>query len=452
MSSTFSKTISFSLVTLLVFATIGTGPGFAADLHSRLDDTAIAEDVALNPFRSSVSPRFERVESRNPFEAAALSWTTGMSDVTVRMRASVDGVAWTEWKVANIDSDLTDVTEGRFFTSIVHFGGALRHVEYELSSTAAGVPINALSLTTFAPPPSRSTARLRSNSLRLGEVEVRSRIDWNCPDGSSSRWTPTYTKVTHEVVHHTAGANNVPDWEAEVRNIWYFHTVTRAWGDVGYNYLIDPNGVIYEGRAGGDGALGAHFSCRNTNTTGVSLLGTFTGVPPTAAALESLKRLLRELSARYGVVPGTIVRHTPTGLDLPTILTHRDGNPSPAVCTTTTCPGDALYALMPSIRESAAACVSPSIAVQPSSQSIVPGSSASLQIAAAGTSPMTFQWYVGSRGHTGEPVTGANVASMSVSPAATTTYWVRITNACGTVDSLESQVSVGRGNRRRTVR
>ena len=381
-----------------------------------------------------------------------MSWSSGNTDITVRLRASADGVRWSEWKPAAIDSDLTDVSEGRFFTSIVHFGGVNHHIEYEFTTSTDGGILDALALTTFAPPPVRSAPRLRSSALRLGNVEVRSRLDWNCPDGESSRWTPTYTKVTHEVVHHTAGANDVPDWETEVRNIWYFHTVTRGWGDVGYNYLIDPNGVIYEGRAGGDGALGAHFSCRNTNTTGVSMLGTYTSVPPTTAAIESLVRLLRELSARYGITPGTVLRHTPTGLDLPTILTHRDGNPSPAVCSTTTCPGDALYSLMPSIRASVAACAPPTISAHPRSSSILPGSSVSMEVSVTGSAPMSYQWYVGVSGNTAEPVAGATSASLAAFPGATTSYWVRVTNSCGSVDSSTAQVSVGRGIRRRAVR
>jgi len=151
-------------------------------------------------------------------------------------------------------------------------------------------------------------------------------------------------------VHHTAGANNLIDWEAEVRNIWYYHTFSNAWGDIGYNFLIDPNGVIYEGRAGGPGAIGAHFSCRNSNTVGISLLGTFSSVSPTDGALQSLKLLLVELCARNAIDPTAVLRHPSSGLDLPTILGHRDGNVPGATCTITECPGDVLYAMFPSIR------------------------------------------------------------------------------------------------------
>jgi hypothetical protein len=159
------------------------------------------------------------------------------------------------------------------------------------------------------------------------------------------------------VVHHTAGANSVPDWDAEVRSIWHLHTNINGWGDIGYNYLIDPNGVVYEGRAGGDGAIGAHFSCRNTNTVGIALLGTYSTATPTPAALESLESLLAELSVRNAIAPQAMILHVPTALLVPTIIGHRDGNPSTLTCSKTVCPGDVLHALLPSIRSAVAARV-----------------------------------------------------------------------------------------------
>src|SRR5436190_969637 len=89
-----------------------------------------------------------------------------------------------------------------------------------------------------------------------------------------------------------------------------FRTVWR-WG-IWYNFLIAPNGVIYEGRAGGAGAIGAHFSCRNTNTVGVALLGTYITALPTTAALESLKQLLAELCARNQIDPTAFALHVPS--------------------------------------------------------------------------------------------------------------------------------------------
>jgi hypothetical protein len=275
------------------------------------------------------------VVASQPFESAAVSWS---ASATVRIRVSADGEKWSEWITPAMDAD-----SDRNLTAITHFGAPQRFIEYAFDGTVDGVTV-----TTF-PASARSIAATQVSG-------IRTRVEWGCPEGEQSpQWTPAYSKVTHAVVHHTAGANSVPDWDAEVRSIWHLHTFTNGWGDIGYNYLIDPNGVVYEGRAGGDGAIGAHFSCRNTNTVGIALLGTYTDVTPTSAALASLESVLAELCQKNAIAPLSMMVHAPTQLLLPTIIGHRDGNPSTTTCSKTECPGDVLYALLPSIRSDVAA-------------------------------------------------------------------------------------------------
>lgn len=88
------------------------------------------------------------------------------------------------------------------------------------------------------------------------------------------------------------------------------------------------------------------------------------------------------------------------------------------------------------------ACAAPTISTQPQSKSIAPGTSTSLSVTAAGTSPFTYQWYVGTVGNVSAPVSGGTGTSINVTPTATTSYWVRVTNACGTVDSSAATVTV----------
>lgn len=289
-----------------------------------------------------------RVESPAPFESMALSWSAP-AEVNVRVRVSDDGSSWSEWQAVSLDHDSSDPSAGRYVTAIAHFGAAKKHLQIETSA-----PVQRMTATMFPPHPPRR--RIVPFSISVGGLLVRSRSDWGCPDGQDAKdWKPAYTTVTHAVVHHTAGSNSVANWEAEMRSIWNLHTFTNGWGDIGYNYLIDPNGVIYEGRAGGFGAIGAHFSCRNTNTVGVAMLGTYSNVIPTPAALDSLKRLLAEIVTRHHIDPTAFAIHVPSQLNVPTIMTHRDGNTSPLTCTRTECPGDALYAMMPAIRSDVAA-------------------------------------------------------------------------------------------------
>ncbi|HTI29367.1 MAG TPA: N-acetylmuramoyl-L-alanine amidase [Methylomirabilota bacterium] len=204
---------------------------------------------------------------------------------------------------------------------------------------------------------------------------VISRAAWGADesirfDGAGDeRWPREYFPLQKLVVHHTAGRNADPNPAATVRAIYYFHAVTRRWGDIGYNYLIDEAGRVYEGRAsrdywngtipssdnlGGLAVAGGHAKYHNQGTMGIALLGTFTTQAPTAAAQAALVRMLAWAAAKYHIDPrasGTYV-NPQTGVSRYTanITGHRDYQ-------STTCPGGVLYALMPTIRSQVAAAM-----------------------------------------------------------------------------------------------
>ncbi len=81
------------------------------------------------------------------------------------------------------------------------------------------------------------------------------------------------------ILHHTATTNNYApqDVPAIIRSIYAFHVEAEDWCDVGYNFLVDRFGRIWEGRYGGidKPVLGAHAGGFNTNTFGVGMIGTF---------------------------------------------------------------------------------------------------------------------------------------------------------------------------------
>ncbi len=170
------------------------------------------------------------------------------------------------------------------------------------------------------------------------------RTDW-CAIGCPIDPTPVYTDVTHLIIHHSAGSNTANDWAAVVRAIWNYHVNSNGWDDIGYNWLIDPNGVLYEGRP--DNMQGAHFCGHNAGTMGVCVMGTYTNVTPTAAALNTLTELLAWKSCKEGIDPEGFSFHASSGLNLNNISGHRDG------CNTE-CPGNAFYPMLPSVRENVA--------------------------------------------------------------------------------------------------
>ncbi len=86
-------------------------------------------------------------------------------------------------------------------------------------------------------------------------------------------------------------------------------------------------------------------------------------------------------------------------------------------------------------------CNAPSISTQPASQSISLGSQATLTVAATGTTPFTYQWFVGTSGTTTTPV-GTNSTTFNPSPSTTTSYWVRVSNSCNGVQFANSNTAV----------
>ncbi|HEX7190363.1 MAG TPA: hypothetical protein VF381_02220 [Thermoanaerobaculia bacterium] len=86
-------------------------------------------------------------------------------------------------------------------------------------------------------------------------------------------------------------------------------------------------------------------------------------------------------------------------------------------------------------------CTPPAITSQPQSTTIQAGASAVLTVSASGTGPV-YQWYVGASGNTSTPITEGTEASFTARPTATVSFWVRVTNGCGSVDSATATVTV----------
>lgn len=287
-------------------------------------------------------------QAPHAFLAVAVEWPTPLDEaVPFRIRASRDGRLWSPWRDARRDPHVPE--SSRAFLAFEDSG--YRFVE--LDGAPAGVKLHFIDPGPSANAFTQSVAPPRAS---LSKPPVVGRLEWGSPDGNNMRGTPSYSTVTHLIIHHTADGP-VADFAAWIRAIWSFHVNVNGWADIGYNYLIAPNGVIFEGRAGGDNVIGAHFSCQNSGTMGVALLGNYMDSPPTAAALASLVQLLAWRAAALDLNPGGTTLHRGTNLPLPVISSHRDGNPSPLACTRTDCPGNQLYPLLGRIRTEVAALI-----------------------------------------------------------------------------------------------
>ncbi len=110
-------------------------------------------------------------------------------------------------------------------------------------------------------------------------------------------------KIEKIILHHTAEATSERDPMEIMRAIYKYHTITRGWGDIGYNFVIDKEGNIYEGRSGPPNTVGAHVAYHNIGSIGISLMGNFQIEKPTERQIEVLEVLLAKLSHDYNVDP-----------------------------------------------------------------------------------------------------------------------------------------------------
>jgi len=172
-----------------------------------------------------------------------------------------------------------------------------------------------------------------------------------CPSGNCDPQSSPYAiDVTHVIVHHSAtNYSSGTDYAQVVYSYWDYHVNTHGWNDIGYNWLVDSNGILYEGR--GDGIQGAHFSCMNGQTMGVCMIGNFETATPTTEAISTLESIVAwEVTDKdIDVLANTY--HPSSQLNLYTVSGHKDGNPSPVGCPSgTLCPGTNLYSELASIR------------------------------------------------------------------------------------------------------
>jgi len=99
--------------------------------------------------------------------------------------------------------------------------------------------------------------------------------------------------------------------------------------------------------------------------------------------------------------------------------------------------GDLKYAT------NATSCTLPVTTSQPQSQTIESGQTASMSVGASGTTPLWYQWYRGSSGDASNPISGATSSSYTTPILTqTTSYWVRVTNSCGSADSNTANITV----------
>lgn len=188
------------------------------------------------------------------------------------------------------------------------------------------------------------------------QPEIVTRAQWGADEDIGGPERSYAERVRFGVVHHTAGSNTYSqaDAAAVVRAIQRYHVEANGWSDIGYHFLIDRFGTIYEGRSGGIDrpVVGAHAGGFNTGSFGVAVMGTFASTPPSTEAVSAMTDLLAwkmdvhhvDVTSRLSARSRGSTRY-PDGeiVELDALSGHRD-------VSETLCPGAALYDLVPALR------------------------------------------------------------------------------------------------------
>ena len=322
----------------------GTAAVAAAVRPAAADAASFTEDVALPAGARIAGARHTLAPVRTPrFDLIGLDFGPA-AHVHAQVRARLGDRRWSRW--ADVHDPTQPVWTGPADTFQVRFTGTARRLRARLTRTGP------------APRPAAHAA-LRAQSD--GQPSIILRAGWG-GDKVVPRAAPLIGEVDMGFVHHTVTLNDYgpEDSASIVLGIARYHRDHNGWNDIGYNFLVDRYGQIFEGRAGGIelAIVGAQAQGYNSFSTGVSCIGDYTSIPLPADGIDSLTHLLAWKLTLHGVPCKGLVTVTSQGgadnryaagrsITFNRISGHRDGD-------ATACPGSALYAQLPTIRNRSA--------------------------------------------------------------------------------------------------
>ncbi|HEY3561821.1 MAG TPA: N-acetylmuramoyl-L-alanine amidase [Kribbella sp.] len=316
--------------------------------------------AALVPLQPSEDPSYQEIpldevtvqSHTEPYGMVGVTWPDGVRNVTAKVRVQQDG-KWTDWQALPVEDDHgpdPSVPEGieRAGTEPLWVGeatGVQASAVTVTGATVAGAKVVLIQpgvLATDADDPGAIGPASSASPYPMPLMVSRKR--WGADErlrtyNGASCARPKYTTtVLAAFVHHTADRNDYTRTQvpAMVRAMYAYHVKSRGWCDLGYNFLVDRFGRIFEGRYGGAQlpVLGAHTASYNANSFGVAVIGNFEQAAPPAVMLESTARVIAwKLDANYRSPSATIVLD---GTRLHTVSGHRDTK-------ATACPGTQLY-------------------------------------------------------------------------------------------------------------
>lgn len=349
---------------MAVCLALATGLSFLPTPAFEFVPRASASTAPLAGLTESSPGRVSGGENRtDSFNLIGISFTRRPSQpVRVRVRDAASG--WTEWSELEVEADdgpdgnSTEGSSPRAVSEPYVHVGAIGY-QFDLAASDAADSNATVSLVREELKRVVVDATPLASTAEKPLFPVQSRSEWGAAPFRDGKPTPN-SSVKLAVVHHTAGQNNYSQGSVPgiINGIQAYHQNANGWSDIGYNFLVDRFGGIWEGRAGSLdlASVGAHAQGFNTGSVGVSVLGDYTKTSPSPQAIEAVSSVVawRLWANTTPVDPTGTVRITSAGspkyaagvqVNLPRVVGHRDVG-------TTSCPGS-IYSYLPSIRSKA---------------------------------------------------------------------------------------------------
>jgi hypothetical protein len=418
------------LLTAMVPSTVSAAVAHAHPVSPQVHMLRLAgvDQAALAELRQQdAGARPAVLTTRRPTEAFRLlgvSWTPDVKApriaVEVRTRRAT---SWSEWQQLEVEGVVAaprgalapsdDGAGTRAGTEPLYTGpssGVQVRVDLISGELPADLRVDLVEPGTSDADSSVLAQPMSAAASAVTQPAIVTRAQWGADESLRNGFAGYGETIKAGFVHHTTGASDYTSAEVPgmIRAIYAYHTQTLGWSDIGYNFLVDRFGRLYEGRWGGMDrpVIGAHTGGFNTNTVGVAALGDHETSPVPEAVMTGFGQLLGWKLGLYGADPYGRVTLTSGGgdsnrypagqaVEFNVVSGHRDAS-------FTLCPGQYLYPRLSEIRSEAAAFMGrpgPLRAVTPSrvldtrtglggpAGVVTAGSSRTLQVAGRGGLP-----------------------------------------------------------------